>query len=423
MSVIVQCDCGKKYKVGNDKAGKRIRCKACSGVVDIPMPKADPVVDEWDDDGGDEFNYEPLRPQTRKPTRAPVEKQSSANKVAIIAAAVGGGTLLLAGAIVFIVKAATTDDDGSSGGTGGTSMASSSGSGGTNIAPQPAANNLLPDASPTVRKSQPKPRTITSSRTTSPSVGKSQPKPRTITSSRTTSPPVAKSQPKPRTITSSRTTSPPVAKSQPKPRTITSSRTTSPPVGNSQPKPRTITNSRATSRPVNNSRPTKQRAWKMAKQELEKLAEARKRQGDLQGYLKYQGAAGACAAIETGDSRLLRSFGSDAIGIARQYIQRYENQGYPGNTSRTTSRTTSRPVNNSRPTKQRAWKMAKQELEKLAEARKRQGDLQGYLKYQGAAGACAAIETGDSRLLRSFGSDATGIAQQYIQRYKNRGYR
>ena len=268
MSVIVQCDCGKKYKVGNDKAGKRIRCKACSGVVDIPMPKADPVVDEWDDDGGDEFNYEPLRPQTRKPTRAPVEKQSSANKVAIIAAAVGGGTLLLAGAIVFIVKAATTDDDGSSGGTGGTSMASSSGSGGTNIAPQPAANNLLPDASPTVRKSQPKPRTITSSRTTSP------------------------------------------------------------PVGNSQPKPRTITNSRATSRPVNNSRPTKQRAWKMAKQELEKLAEARKRQGDLQGYLKYQGAAGACAAIETGDSRLLRSFGSDATGIGQQYIQRYKIRGY-----------------------------------------------------------------------------------------------
>ena len=48
MSIVVQCDCGKKYKIGNDKAGKKIRCKECGGVVEIPFSSTTPV-DEWDD--------------------------------------------------------------------------------------------------------------------------------------------------------------------------------------------------------------------------------------------------------------------------------------------------------------------------------------------------------------------------------------
>ena len=66
MSIAVQCDCGKKYQVGDDKAGKKFRCKACNEVVAIPKPAAEPA-DEWDefDDFGDEWNDEPA-PQPAK---------------------------------------------------------------------------------------------------------------------------------------------------------------------------------------------------------------------------------------------------------------------------------------------------------------------------------------------------------------------
>ena len=51
MSIVVQCECGKKYKVGDSNAGKRMRCKACSGVIAIPKREPAPA-DEWDDFGG-----------------------------------------------------------------------------------------------------------------------------------------------------------------------------------------------------------------------------------------------------------------------------------------------------------------------------------------------------------------------------------
>jgi WD40 repeat protein len=70
MSIIVQCDCGKKYQVGDDKAGKKLRCKACNGIVSIPKSEAAPA-DEWDDFGGgfDDFDdvgsAQPAAPRPR----------------------------------------------------------------------------------------------------------------------------------------------------------------------------------------------------------------------------------------------------------------------------------------------------------------------------------------------------------------------
>ena len=45
MTISVQCECGKRYKVGDDKAGKRIKCRECGGAVSIPVRD-----DEFDDD-------------------------------------------------------------------------------------------------------------------------------------------------------------------------------------------------------------------------------------------------------------------------------------------------------------------------------------------------------------------------------------
>jgi len=36
MSIIIICKCGKKYKVKNDSAGKRLKCTECGDVIGIP---------------------------------------------------------------------------------------------------------------------------------------------------------------------------------------------------------------------------------------------------------------------------------------------------------------------------------------------------------------------------------------------------
>lgn len=54
MSLIVSCaECGKKYKVGDDKAGKKIKCANCAAIIVIPAP-------ESSDDG--EFDLGDLPP-------------------------------------------------------------------------------------------------------------------------------------------------------------------------------------------------------------------------------------------------------------------------------------------------------------------------------------------------------------------------
>ena len=93
MSIVVDCECGKKYKVAEDNAGKKMRCKACSGVIAIPKPDAVPA-DEWDDFGdgfddfgsgggfddfGDDFGDEQEMPP-RKPKSGPKTKGESGKK-------------------------------------------------------------------------------------------------------------------------------------------------------------------------------------------------------------------------------------------------------------------------------------------------------------------------------------------------------
>jgi hypothetical protein len=46
MAISVACECGKKYRVKDSLAGKKIRCADCSELIRIPKPKAAPVDDE-----------------------------------------------------------------------------------------------------------------------------------------------------------------------------------------------------------------------------------------------------------------------------------------------------------------------------------------------------------------------------------------
>lgn len=82
MPIVVECECGKKYKVGDDKAGKKLRCKACEAVLTVPAPEAElAAVDEFDDFGdlGDYAAAEPARP-ARPPSGKSGKGRSKAGK-------------------------------------------------------------------------------------------------------------------------------------------------------------------------------------------------------------------------------------------------------------------------------------------------------------------------------------------------------
>lgn len=125
----VSCpNCSKVYRVSDDKAGKKLRCRECQAVVPIAAPAGDDFdlggYDDFGDDFGTPQERDPFadsfgpsggsgsrpRPQGR---RRPAKKQSGSN-AGIIIAAVGGGIVVVAGivvGIVFAVKAAGDKED------------------------------------------------------------------------------------------------------------------------------------------------------------------------------------------------------------------------------------------------------------------------------------------------------------------------
>lgn len=55
MTISVSCDaCGKSYKISDDKAGRRFRCKGCGELITVPELEYE---DEWDDDEYEDDGY------------------------------------------------------------------------------------------------------------------------------------------------------------------------------------------------------------------------------------------------------------------------------------------------------------------------------------------------------------------------------
>src|SRR5712691_3845692 len=107
MSISVRCQCGKKYSVSDDKAGKRIRCRACDQVIEVPD-------DRWGDDDevyaedaaeADEFDQTSRRRSRPSRSRPPRRQPSNNALPLIIAGAVVGGLLVL-GVAVFAFRVA-----------------------------------------------------------------------------------------------------------------------------------------------------------------------------------------------------------------------------------------------------------------------------------------------------------------------------
>src|SRR5262245_33210668 len=43
MSIEFACGCGKKLKIADEHAGKKIKCPACKAVLTVPVPEEEPV--------------------------------------------------------------------------------------------------------------------------------------------------------------------------------------------------------------------------------------------------------------------------------------------------------------------------------------------------------------------------------------------
>ena len=127
MSLIVSCSkCGKKYKVGDDKAGKKIKCTGCNSIILIPSRGAIEVLpaeeaDPWDlapPDDSDADSQLGLPPRAGSRTAAPRPSRPSKRgggiptwiKVLLIVfSGLGGITLLACGGCYFVAKKVETN--------------------------------------------------------------------------------------------------------------------------------------------------------------------------------------------------------------------------------------------------------------------------------------------------------------------------
>lgn len=128
--ITVRCySCGQSYQVNDSNAGKKLRCRDCETLLDIPVPtdaESAMIVDAPQTAAAPPPGPTAAPPPPAGPTYAGGHSPAgttthsamqpptgSGGKGGIIAAAVAGGVLLLAGlivGIVFIVRAVTDDD-------------------------------------------------------------------------------------------------------------------------------------------------------------------------------------------------------------------------------------------------------------------------------------------------------------------------
>ena len=89
MSIGVQCRCGATYRVRDSAAGKRFRCKACAGAIDVP------VASRASGDDPELLDVDDIEVPLPAPRRSPAPKQRKRKRRSITARRTepGGGSL------------------------------------------------------------------------------------------------------------------------------------------------------------------------------------------------------------------------------------------------------------------------------------------------------------------------------------------
>ncbi len=102
MAISVTCEkCGESYRVKDDKAGSRIRCKGCGGAISVPSDD-----DDFDLDGEAEEEQPARRSGGAKGRKkaAGKAKPSGSNKVVLIAAGGVAAVALIGGLVLFLTS-------------------------------------------------------------------------------------------------------------------------------------------------------------------------------------------------------------------------------------------------------------------------------------------------------------------------------
>jgi hypothetical protein len=104
MTISFKCrKCGKQYKVSDDKAGRKIKCRQCEAVMKIPVLEADDFLEELDDDEDDlEMDFTPpVRRRKQSPTRSAKPKRKKKKSKS----GSNQGVAIAVGAVAFLVMA------------------------------------------------------------------------------------------------------------------------------------------------------------------------------------------------------------------------------------------------------------------------------------------------------------------------------
>lgn len=98
MTISFKCKkCGKGYKVSDDKAGKKVKCRQCSALIRIPEAEIDDFSEDWEEE---EASFTPpqrrrTRTKTKSKTKSKGKKKSSSNS--------NQGLLVVGGIVGFLV--------------------------------------------------------------------------------------------------------------------------------------------------------------------------------------------------------------------------------------------------------------------------------------------------------------------------------
>ena len=113
MPITATCPkCNQEYRLKDDVAGKKFRCKACQAVVTVPEPSADPGghKDPWDDLDLDAFDDNPYAetgetleaPRRRKKKTSKKRRRSGSMPISIMLA-IGGEIALICENLLLIL--------------------------------------------------------------------------------------------------------------------------------------------------------------------------------------------------------------------------------------------------------------------------------------------------------------------------------
>lgn len=100
MSIKFKCKkCGKGYKVGDEKAGKKIKCRQCAAPVKIPEPDVEDFSEDWEEE---EYVPQPRRRTRSKPKQQSKKKSSSGSNQSLVIVGCVVGTLVVGGIGFFL---------------------------------------------------------------------------------------------------------------------------------------------------------------------------------------------------------------------------------------------------------------------------------------------------------------------------------